>query len=179
MVLQVNANGRQANWGLSSCSRNVPESSFGTVYAGGPITCKVVQVDYERVLIDSDVPEDPEIAAMVETHTRELSKQLDAPAGPVAVPLEGRFVVVRTRECNLGNLVADIALAALNVNPQQPVDCVIVNSGTLRSDTVHAAGMLLKKVSFLESSAATAMSYVLCLVAVKVLICHSHAHRGS
>lgn len=136
------------------------------------------QVDYERILIDSDVPEDPEIAAMVETHTHELSKQLDAPAGPVAVPLEGRFVMVRTRECNLGNLVADIALAALNVNPELPVDCVLVNSGTLRSDTIHAAGMLLKKVSFLEPSADTTMTSVPCMVAVKVMMCRRHARIG-
>lgn len=108
----------------------------------------MLQANYERILIESDVPEHPETAELVNVHAAELSKQLDAPAGPVAVPLEGRFVMVRTRECNLGNLVADVALAALNVNPEFPVDCVLVNSGTLRSDSVHEAGVLLKKVGF-------------------------------
>eukprot|EP00892_Ulva_mutabilis_P009954 jgi/Ulvmu1/7330/UM035_0119.1 len=102
-------------------------------------------VDYERIVVDSHVPEDPSIAQLVAEHSQELDKQLDAPAGPTAVPLDGRFVMVRTREVNLGNLVADIALTALNVDPRLPVDCTLINSGTLRSDTVHAAGQLSKK----------------------------------
>lgn len=54
--------------------------------------------------------------------------------GVFAVPLEGRFESIRTGETNLGNWVCDVVLAATNA------DCVILNSGTFRSDTVHAAG---------------------------------------
>ena len=92
------------------------------------------------------MPEDPVVAQLVGAHTQQLDKQLDTPAGPTAVPLDGRFGMVRTRECNLGNLVADIALVALNVDPALPVDCTLINSGTLRSDMVHGAGLLRKKV---------------------------------
>lgn len=60
--------------------------------------------------------------------------KLDEVLGCFAVPLDGRFSSVRTSETNLGNWICDVVLAATNA------DCVIINSGTLRSDTVHAAG---------------------------------------
>lgn len=54
--------------------------------------------------------------------------------GTFTVPLEGRFANIRKGETNLGNWVCDVVLAATNA------DCVILNSGTFRSDMVHAAG---------------------------------------
>lgn len=63
-----------------------------------------------------------------------LEDKLDEVLGTFAVPLDGRFSSVRTGETNLGNWICDVVLAATNA------DCVIINSGTLRSDTVHSAG---------------------------------------
>lgn len=60
--------------------------------------------------------------------------KLNEVLGCFAVPLDGRFSSVRTGETNLGNWICDVVLAATNA------DCVLINSGTLRSDTVHAAG---------------------------------------
>lgn len=110
-----------------------------------------MQVEYERILITSSIPEDPDVVALVEAYAQDLNRQLDMPAGPTATQLEGRFKMVRSRETNLGNLVADIALATLNVNPESAVDCVLLNGGTLRSDTIHPAGTLLKKVCLTPS----------------------------
>lgn len=56
--------------------------------------------------------------------------------GTFCVPLDGRFESIRKSETNLGNWVCDVVLAATNA------DCVILNSGTFRSDTVHPAGDL-------------------------------------
>jgi len=63
-----------------------------------------------------------------------FDEKLDEVLGTFAVELDGRFSSVRTSETNLGNWICDVVLAATNS------DCVIINSGTLRSDTVHPAG---------------------------------------
>ena len=59
--------------------------------------------------------------------------------GVFEVELDGRFSSVRTMETNLGNFVCDIMVAATNA------DCALLNSGTLRSDTLHPAGSLTVK----------------------------------
>ena len=55
--------------------------------------------------------------------------------------LEGRFKCVRTQETNLGDLICDI----MRINTR--ADCVILNSGTLRSDDIHEAGCFRMKVN--------------------------------
>ena len=63
-----------------------------------------------------------------------MEGKLDDILGSFTVPLDGRFASVRTGETNLGNWVCDVILASTGA------DLVILNSGTLRSDTVHPAG---------------------------------------
>ena len=60
--------------------------------------------------------------------------------GELDCTLDGLFSSVRTTETNLGNLVTDIMVAALGT------DCAILNSGTLRSDTLHPEGEFLLRV---------------------------------
>lgn len=48
-------------------------------------------------------------------------------------------------ECNLGNLVVDVMRHFLDFILDRPLDCAIVNGGTLRSDMVHKSGMLTKR----------------------------------
>ena len=60
--------------------------------------------------------------------------------GELHCTLDGRFSSVRTSETNLGNLVTDIMVAALNA------DCALLNSGTLRSDTQHPPGHFILRV---------------------------------
>ena len=60
--------------------------------------------------------------------------------GELDCTLDGCFSSVRTAETNLGNLVTDIMVAALGA------DCAILNSGTLRSDTLHPEGEFLLRV---------------------------------
>jgi len=54
--------------------------------------------------------------------------------GTFTVELDGRFSQIRTAETNLGNWVCDVLLAATGA------DLVIINSGTFRSDRIHAPG---------------------------------------
>ena len=61
--------------------------------------------------------------------------------GELHCTLDGRFSSVRTMETNLGNLVTDIMVAALNA------DCALLNSGTLRSDTQHPEGKFILRVN--------------------------------
>ena len=55
--------------------------------------------------------------------------------------LDGRFSSVRTAETNLGNLLCDVMLAALQA------DCAILNAGTVRSNVKHAKGEFKLRVS--------------------------------
>ena len=61
--------------------------------------------------------------------------------GEIDVSLDGRFRQVRTKETNLGNLVTDI------MRRKMKTDVAILNSGTLRSDTVHDPGVFRMRVS--------------------------------
>lgn len=63
-----------------------------------------------------------------------LQKQLEVTLGEINIDLDGRFIKLRTEETNLGNFMCDIVLEAVNA------DCVIINSGTFRSDSLHPKG---------------------------------------
>ncbi|XP_046842801.1 mannosylglucosyl-3-phosphoglycerate phosphatase-like isoform X2 [Xenia sp. Carnegie-2017] len=91
-------------------------------------------IQYKRHDITQDVPENPEIKAIVNKYLDVLAEKMESVLGSIEVELDGRFQSIRTRETNLGNLVADITR---NVTQ---ADVSIVNSGTLRSDTIHPPG---------------------------------------
>ena len=60
--------------------------------------------------------------------------------GEIDCDLEGRFEELRTGETNLGNLITDIMKRATRA------DVALLNSGTMRSDTIHEAGEFKMKV---------------------------------
>ena len=61
--------------------------------------------------------------------------------GKLGCDLDGRFSSTRTAESNLGNLMTDIMMGALNA------DCALLNAGTLRSNIKHPAGEFRLRVS--------------------------------
>ena len=65
---------------------------------------------------------------------------MEVEIGHLDCTLEGRFKHVRTRETNLGNLVTDIMRRTMKA------DVALLNSGTLRSDSVHETGVFKMKV---------------------------------
>ena len=54
--------------------------------------------------------------------------------GEIFADLDGRFLTVRLLESNIGNFICDLILLSMGC------DCVIINSGTIRSDCITPAG---------------------------------------
>ena len=121
----------------------------------GTTTVKVKRHD-----VTSDMPEDEETKEVVAAITAKIGTHLNKVVGqtcgalrwchhlvsalqryshsnllcvryPTTVPLDGRGTVVRRRESNLGNFVADLMRRAVKA------DCALLNSGSIRSDTVR------------------------------------------
>jgi len=89
---------------------------------------------WRHIEIDSSIPEDPEMKDFVDGCMAEVSASMDQIIGRSKVDLDARFSSVRTRETNIGNLVADVVRRALKT------DIVFVNSGSLRADTIIESG---------------------------------------
>jgi len=83
-----------------------------------------------------DTPEDPATVELVERLTSSLKSKLEKPIGYTAVPLDGRFTTVRTKETNLGNSVCDLMRFYHNA------DCTIMAAGTIRGDQIYLPGVL-------------------------------------
>jgi 5'-nucleotidase / UDP-sugar diphosphatase len=89
--------------------------------------------------IDDSLPEAPKVAALVADYTRRLATETERVVGAAAVDLSGDSVVVRARETNLGNLIADLALR------QTGAEIALINSGSIRA-TIPAGKVTLKQV---------------------------------
>lgn len=85
------------------------------------------------------IPEDEATVKLVEKLTSNLKTKLEKPIGYTAVPLDGRFTTVRTRESNLGNFVCDL------MRHFYDADCALMASGTIRGDQIYPPGVLLLK----------------------------------
>ena len=85
------------------------------------------------------ISEDPATVQLVEKLSSSLRSKLEKPIGYTAVPLDGRFTMVRTRETNLGNFVCDLMRFYYNA------DCTIMASGTIRGDQIYLPGVLRLK----------------------------------
>ena len=83
---------------------------------------------------------DPELQAVVDHYQCELEANMQEEIGWVDCDLDGRFSYIRTEETNLGNLITDIMRKATRT------DVALLNSGTLRSNAIHDAGVFKMKV---------------------------------
>ncbi|KAJ1527198.1 hypothetical protein ONE63_008729 [Megalurothrips usitatus] len=93
-----------------------------------------VVITTEEINVTSAFEEDPIVKEKLEKFTSQIEGKMEEVLGCFSVELDGRFSSVRTQETNLGNWVCDVVLAATGA------DLVMINSGTLRSDTVHPPG---------------------------------------
>lgn len=96
-------------------------------------------IDIIRRDVVRDVPEDKASVELVEKLTSSLKHKLEKPIGYTAVPLDGRFTTVRTKESNLGNFVCDLLRHYYNA------DCGLMASGTIRGDQIYPPGVLQLK----------------------------------
>ena len=85
------------------------------------------------------IPEDEAMARLVDNLTSSLRSKLEKPIGYTAVPLDGRFTTIRTRESNLGNFICDL------MRHYYDADCALMGSGTIRGDQIYPPGVLLLK----------------------------------
>ena len=81
---------------------------------------------------------------LVKYYQEELNRSMDRKIGELGVAMDATFAHIRTQETNCSNWVADCILHGLS-NQGHRVDCVIVNSGTLRADDVFPPGAFLMK----------------------------------
>lgn len=102
----------------------------------GDGSCQNISIGWERIIIDTSIPEDMEMSAIVEQYKSLADSQMDTPLGRTFLDLDARFDSVRSRESNIGNLLADVMRLGLNA------DVAFLNGGTIRSDMVHTAGRL-------------------------------------
>lgn len=96
-----------------------------------------------RYLATAEAEPDAQIAAMVATWEARLSSELDVVVGRTAVALDSRRASVRTRETNMGDLIADAIKDATGA------DVALTNGGGIRGDRLYEAGTELTRKDIL------------------------------
>ncbi len=98
-----------------------------------------VESKWELIPVTDEIPEKPEVAAIVKQYEGHMAGQLDVIVGATSVPLDTRNDVVRTQESAVGNLIADLVRAAVQA------DVSLINGGGIRGNSVLAAGPLRRR----------------------------------
>jgi 5'-nucleotidase len=104
---------------------------------------ELVQFSGGLVEYDENVKADPEVDALVKKISTEIDKALDIVVAKAEVTLDGDRADVRSRETNLGNLVADIMLERTKLMPGYEADVALTNGGGIRAKI--NAGDITKK----------------------------------
>jgi 5'-nucleotidase len=99
----------------------------------------IQSIDFAPVPVTDSIKDDAEVAAVVASYEKQLNESLSEIIGKTSVPLEARASVIRFRESNLGNFLADVYRQTLES------DVALVNAGSIRSDATYGPGELTKK----------------------------------
>ena len=99
-------------------------------------TGELESIDWKVIPVDSKTKEAPEFAAVYRKYANLLA-DLSKPVGRSSVVLDARSAENRTRETNVGNLVADSFRKAL------ASDIGFMNGGSIRADALIPAGRIL------------------------------------
>jgi len=89
--------------------------------------------------VTDKIPDDPEMAKVVDKYAQALDKELAVPIGETLVPLDARRQTVRTKESNFGDLIADA------MREHTGADAAITNGGGIRTDSIYGPGQLTRK----------------------------------
>lgn len=98
-------------------------------------TGELESIDWKVIQVDSKTKEAPEFAAVYRKYANLLA-ELAKPVGRSTVALDARSAENRTRETNVGNLVADSFRKALMS------DVALMNGGSVRADELIPAGRI-------------------------------------
>ncbi|NPC91847.1 bifunctional 2',3'-cyclic-nucleotide 2'-phosphodiesterase/3'-nucleotidase [Bacillus sp. WMMC1349] len=86
---------------------------------------------FQAITIDEKIQEEPTVKKKLEKFKQELNQLKTKKVGFTAVPLDGKREHVRSKETNLGNLIAD---SMLNKAKQSgTADLAIINGGSIRN----------------------------------------------
>ncbi|MFO1067514.1 MAG: 5'-nucleotidase C-terminal domain-containing protein [Geminicoccaceae bacterium] len=97
-----------------------------------------------RFVPTAGVTPEPTIQAKIDGYNAKLDAELGQPVGTTAVALDSTRESVRTRESNMGNLIADAIRETVGA------DVAIVNGGGIRGDKVYDAGTTLTRKDVLS-----------------------------
>lgn len=99
----------------------------------------VRMVAQQLLPVGNHVPEDEPTKAVIESFSVKLSAELSRVVGESACLLDGERNRIRTRETNLGDLIADL------MRLRTRVDVALINSGAIRS-SIHPGPITLEDV---------------------------------
>jgi len=88
---------------------------------------KVASHRYRLIPVTPEAGEEPAVAAAVARYARRLDAKMGEVIGAAAVDFDGAKEALRSRETNLGSLVADVMREAAGA------DVALINGGTLRA----------------------------------------------
>jgi 2',3'-cyclic-nucleotide 2'-phosphodiesterase (5'-nucleotidase family) len=93
-------------------------------------------VQTSLVRVTSDVQEDEFIHSIIKEFENQTEEKFKEVIGCLANQVDAKFEVVRNQSCPINNFVADICRIYMNT------DCCIINSGSLRIDSIINEGDL-------------------------------------
>lgn len=102
-------------------------------------TRRLESMDWAGIPVTDATPDDPDAAKVIAEYETKLSAELDKPLGRTTVELDGTSIASRTRETNLGNLIADSFRAGTKA------DITIFNGGSIRANATFAVGSISKR----------------------------------
>jgi 2',3'-cyclic-nucleotide 2'-phosphodiesterase (5'-nucleotidase family) len=86
----------------------------------------IMVAEARNLPVDASVQADPDMSKLIERYLQQLDKEAHRLAGYSKVSLEGDSDVIRTRETNLGNLLADLA------RRDTGAEIALINAGAIR-----------------------------------------------
>ncbi|MBL9131746.1 MAG: nucleoside hydrolase [Verrucomicrobiaceae bacterium] len=96
----------------------------------------VIEKQFELIPIGADLPDDPGTNTVARDFEDQLGHHLDVEVGRTRTPLDAVAENLRSRECNLGNLLADAMKA------DTKAEITILNAGSIRSNRIFPPGVL-------------------------------------
>jgi 5'-nucleotidase len=95
-------------------------------------------IDWKVISVTNETKEDQRFAAVYRKYEG-LLKELSQIVGRTSVALDARSAEGRTRETNVGNLIAEAFRKATGA------DAALINGGSIRADTIISPGRLTKR----------------------------------
>jgi 2',3'-cyclic-nucleotide 2'-phosphodiesterase (5'-nucleotidase family) len=97
-----------------------------------------VETKWELIPVTDEIPDSPQVAALVKRYEGQMADQLDMVVGTTSVPLDTRNEIVRKQESPVGNLIADLLRESVQA------DVALINGGGIRGNSATPAGPLTR-----------------------------------